>query len=377
VLAECVLDELIIAEGLISDRFIYHCVDENVWAQTAQNMLRRAVSYAGGMLDYFFRGTLDFTVSPGAGGQSVLKITNTSAETMEGKLTLYADNFSDVRGEVSGAFFDPLTLGPDGEPDSESPELTFTPPSEVKAYILVFEGRLGNEVPAPHSNPDLAFPGAVVGKVQPSLPVSFTTQIRGKVSGNFIIDKPAGTTNGDLLLIALADDHIGPPGSFVPPAGWTWLESSETATAFALYVYYKVAGASEPAAYDWGNPHSAKRLLGILLRISGNDTTSPIDDSAENNSNIFSSDTAVTPSVTTTENCGRVFRFVYAWSNASDIIPPSNHTEHVQISSSGLTDMLEVASFAPCPIGATGTVNFAISPGPALWSAITVAVKKP
>ncbi|MFQ5803421.1 MAG: hypothetical protein ACE5JQ_11060, partial [Candidatus Methylomirabilales bacterium] len=62
VLAECVLDQAAIEEGIV-DPFIYTCTDENVWAQTAREMLPRAVSYAGGVLDYFFRGTLDFTVS--------------------------------------------------------------------------------------------------------------------------------------------------------------------------------------------------------------------------------------------------------------------------------------------------------------------------
>jgi hypothetical protein len=148
VLAECLLDELALAEGLDLTR-IGTCTDENVWAQVAQVMLPRAVGYAAGVLDYFFRGTLDFTVSTSATPPNqILTITNTSAEAMDGTFTLYADNFSGGRSPVAGASFN-LTLGP----GATSGHLSFTPPSQVQAYVLVFQGQLGNEA------------GAVAGKV--------------------------------------------------------------------------------------------------------------------------------------------------------------------------------------------------------------------
>ena len=141
VLAECVLDEVALAEGIL-DPFVYTCTDENVWAQTAEAMLPRAVSYARGVLDYFFRGTLDFTVSASSTSpnQNELTMTNTSAEAMDGTFTLYADNFIEVRSPVAGASFN-LTLGP----GATSGPLSFTPPSQVQAYVLVFQGRLGTE----------------------------------------------------------------------------------------------------------------------------------------------------------------------------------------------------------------------------------------
>jgi hypothetical protein len=53
-LAECALDE---AEG--TPAVYYTCVDENVWAATAQVMVPRAIGYARGALDYFFRGRVE------------------------------------------------------------------------------------------------------------------------------------------------------------------------------------------------------------------------------------------------------------------------------------------------------------------------------
>ncbi len=76
VLADCVLDELAVAESLSVSR-IGTCTDENVWAQIASNMLPRAVGYARGVLDYFFRGRLDLAIDA---AQLELRVTNRSSE---------------------------------------------------------------------------------------------------------------------------------------------------------------------------------------------------------------------------------------------------------------------------------------------------------
>ncbi len=57
-LAECVLDEGARQDGALEPRATA-CVDENVWAATALEMLPRAVGYARGVLDYFFRGRIE------------------------------------------------------------------------------------------------------------------------------------------------------------------------------------------------------------------------------------------------------------------------------------------------------------------------------
>ncbi|MFQ5915649.1 MAG: hypothetical protein ACE5JS_20960 [Nitrospinota bacterium] len=130
-------------------------LDDKVYEDYARLLLPRAVAYSIGLLNYFFRGTLDFTVSGTA-----LTITNTSKEAMEGTFALYADNFSDVRNPVKS--FD-LTL----EPNASSVLFAFTPPAEVAAYVLVFRGRLGSE------------DGAVAGRVKTTpLNAFFVWQVR-------------------------------------------------------------------------------------------------------------------------------------------------------------------------------------------------------
>ncbi len=57
-LAECILYQPGDVEGVIQP-ITRTCVDENIWTQTAQHMLPRAVGYARGVLDYFFRGRIE------------------------------------------------------------------------------------------------------------------------------------------------------------------------------------------------------------------------------------------------------------------------------------------------------------------------------
>jgi hypothetical protein len=101
VLAECILYRLASLDGIAIDPILETCTDEKVWEQVAKNMLPRAVGYARGVLDYFFRGTSDFTIG-GSSPNQTLTITNKSNEAMDGTFTLYADNFSDVRNPVAG-----------------------------------------------------------------------------------------------------------------------------------------------------------------------------------------------------------------------------------------------------------------------------------
>lgn len=58
VLAECVLYRRALSLG-VARPIAVGCQDENVWRETARHMLPRAVGYARGIVDYFFRGRLE------------------------------------------------------------------------------------------------------------------------------------------------------------------------------------------------------------------------------------------------------------------------------------------------------------------------------
>jgi hypothetical protein len=115
-------------------------LDDRVHEDYARLLLPRAVGYSAALLDYFFRGTLDFEVRAraGASNEKEITITNTSEEAMQGIFTLYAEDANEVRSAVA-AFDLPLERG------ATSTALSVTPPAGGQAFVLVFRGRLGGE----------------------------------------------------------------------------------------------------------------------------------------------------------------------------------------------------------------------------------------
>lgn len=298
-------------------------------------LLPRAVGYSASLLNYFFRGTLNFTVSAGGpGGQSILKIKNTSSERMEGKFTLYADNSSDARSEVSGAFFDPLTL----EPGGESSERNFTPPSDVKAYILVFEGKLGN--PGPGSPVE---EGAVVGKVQPaSISISILSQVNGGSTGTSISFSP--TVNPGDLVLAIVGVYTGAAGgrTWTNPSGWTTVSDDDgfspifAASGCDVHVAYRIAGSSESLPYIFSIDGAAAFMRGIVMTIGGYKASDPIDDSTTNYLDSDVGESVISPAAT----AGYVGSLRISWGILNDTSgtfgTPTGHTLLVHSPTSGV-----------------------------------------
>lgn len=153
----------------------------NAWS-IGQLTIPRSVGYSAGLLDYFFRGKLDFDVQPSveSAGQLDLTFYNDSAETMTGSFTLYTEDRQGRRIPVPGASIAGLTLAgtstnPEPPPIPGPPPvdylptsytITFTPDPGVKlgGLTLVFSGLLGAEE------------GAVAGKVKPWEPLIFAVQ---------------------------------------------------------------------------------------------------------------------------------------------------------------------------------------------------------
>lgn len=163
-----------VAEGSFVDRLIRrgaqgrgYRLDDRVYADYAAKLLPRAVGYAAGLLDHFFRGR--FTVERvgpltvpdvdrgilDTRGWVRLKVLNDMAEErMIGTVTLYYDDPEDgLRKAVSNdpVFKVPtgfsIDLGP-GETSDEFVIQTFLVPESARTegrYLAVFVGRLGME----------------------------------------------------------------------------------------------------------------------------------------------------------------------------------------------------------------------------------------
>ncbi len=145
--AECASDAMSLR--LPVGRAPYPCVDPLVWNQVAMHMLPRAVGYARGVLDYFFRGSLAVTdVTWDASGVR-MDVWNTSDEEMEGVFEIWARHDPDSTRERRTKL---ATLG-SGERIRLAPGDLYTferiaIPSDARAtakHVLVFRGRLGAE----------------------------------------------------------------------------------------------------------------------------------------------------------------------------------------------------------------------------------------
>jgi hypothetical protein len=100
---------------------------------------------------------------------------------------------------------------------------------------------------------------------------------RSTVMNGTTVARPAGTTIGDLLLATLEIDRENV--TVKGPAGWTLLldtpAAAGTSQAFHAQVWYKVAGAGEPASYRWTVPADTYTDI-ALLAYANVDTSQPI-----------------------------------------------------------------------------------------------------
>lgn len=120
-------------------------------------LIPRAVAYSAGLINYFFRGKIDFVPDPQNSNAYVIK--NMGPEAMNGTFALYYDADDGLRYPVPGASWN-LQIRQNGQVDS----LTFAPPAnpaplQPDEYILVFKGDMGQEVTGSNSV------GAVAAKV--------------------------------------------------------------------------------------------------------------------------------------------------------------------------------------------------------------------
>ncbi len=122
-------------------------LDEATHNDYADKLVRRAVGYSAGLLNYFFRGDISLRYEADANAGYV--IVNNTNENMNGTFRIFYDNVRDERIEL---WSKPLVLNA----SSKSVKIDFPIPNNAKEpgkYILVFRGRLGNEE------------GAVVGHI--------------------------------------------------------------------------------------------------------------------------------------------------------------------------------------------------------------------
>ncbi len=156
------------AQELLGKRV--YTVNDGTMESAANVLVRRAVGYSAGLLNYFFRGQLK--IIPVSGG---IQIQNTSTETIGsyidpgtgssiGNISVYYDNtFSNRQLLTSYNLQMPLASG-------GTIDIPFVAPTDnilPGKYIIVFRGKLGEEE------------GAVIGKVTAPLQVFYRADVGG------------------------------------------------------------------------------------------------------------------------------------------------------------------------------------------------------
>ena len=126
-------------------------------------------------------------------------------------------------------------------------------------------------------------------------PDGVTSGTISSATATWTLTKPTGAAQNDVLLAVLTTGSISLVST--PPTGWAQVWSQDQGTEQTQHVYRKVAGASEPASYDFGLNGSEIGPWAIVA-VTGADTTTPINTSASGTTGASTSHT--TPSITPT-----------------------------------------------------------------------------
>ena len=115
-----------------------------------------------------------------------------------------------------------------------------------------------------------------------SVPCNFTSNV-------IALNKPAGVTSGNVLIAAITHNAAG--NIITPPSGWILISSYSNWSP--SYVYYKVAGASEPANYTW--TFSAGDIAsGVITNFTGSFCSSPVDVSSVEVTSVYTASSVTT-----------------------------------------------------------------------------------
>lgn len=132
---------------------------------------------------------------------------------------------------------------------------------------------------------------------------------------SLVITKPSGTVDGELMVAALA--YNGSSNPFTPPAGWTLISDSNSASTSpkGLVTYYRIAS-SEGANYTW--TLSSNTVGGAILRISGIQDTPIGASSASTSGSSTTSSPSPTPSgITPTQTNQLLLAFTVAYQDGA------------------------------------------------------------
>ena len=190
------------------------------------------------------------------------------------------------------------------------------------------------------------------------------------------IPQPASTVAGNVMMAVIA---VRPStATITAPAGWTLVRrlNNVSGNSSSLATYWKVAGSSEPATYNW-TFSSSNGSAGGILSFSGVNTTTPVD--VQNGVNTASSLSHSAPSITTTA-ANEILVTAYAFASTATWTPASGMTEAVDdnawVSGTGSTGISIAIDYTlRATAGATGTRTATASNDADTGNAQAIALK--
>jgi len=151
----------------------------------------------------------------------------------------------------------------------------------------------------------------------PPVVQSVATAIGG--TGDAIVNKPAGTLPGDLLVACITVEKGS--DATIAATGWTPILRTDNSTDAGLATFYKIAGASEPTTYTF--ELTGQKWAAGISRITGYSTAKPIDVSGGQTG---APGDVTAPSVTTTAANTLALAF-YTNKKGTSYIPAIDTTE--------------------------------------------------
>lgn len=166
------------------------------------------------------------------------------------------------------------------------------------------------------------------------------------------ITAPSGISDGDVLLALILITGNGT--TVTPPAGWTQVGSTATASDGSFFVnssIWKKIASGESGDYTW-TPSATVTTQGLMLRYSGVD--GDVNDFSSNmiGAGFGTQDRDATGITTTVDGCMLVYAG-FDWGDyTADLTPPTGFTERVEVN-----PLIYAADSLQATAGATGTVT--------------------
>jgi PKD repeat protein len=279
--------------------------------------------------------TASFTASP-TSGTAPLAVSFTDTST--GSPTSWAWNFGD--GSTSTV---------------QSPSHTYTA-AGTYTVTLTASNATGSSAPATRSVTVTGSTPPPAGSVTAG---ASTTGTSTAAVTAVTVGKPAGVTNGDVLIAQITANAN--PSIASAPSGWsTVISPLSISTGARVFVYYHVVtnAAAEPASYTW-QLSAAQKWNAVVSDFHGVNATTPFDTAASTRvDTTYSATTVAVPGVTTATSGAMLVGGVGLDSSATGITQPSGWTEGGEGTGA---QVAELASQARPSAGATGTATWTLS----------------